>query len=188
MDRGVWRAIVHGGTKRHNWSDLAPTHTVRNALQGALSYFLLSPSTLHPQHTHTHTHTVSGKRPELHRQIFSRAPGKVEDITGLECLVSKGEVQRRRWGKGRECDQQRTLGWRVSVSTQRQELNDGGCDLDRYIYLLGPQVAPVVKNSPANAGDIRDAGSIPGLQGSPGTGHGNTFQYSHLENPMDRGA
>ena len=41
---------------------------------------------------------------------------------------------------------------------------------------------PVVKNTPANAGDIRDAGSIP--EG----GHGNPLQYSCLENPTDRGA
>ena len=46
----------------------------------------------------------------------------------------------------------------------------------------------VVKNPSANAGDIRDVGSIPGLGRSPGGGHGNPFQYSHLENPMDRGA
>ena len=45
----------------------------------------------------------------------------------------------------------------------------------------------VVKNQPANAGDIRDMGSIPGLGRSPGGGHGNPFQYSCLENPMDRG-
>ena len=41
----------------------------------------------------------------------------------------------------------------------------------------------VVKNSPANAGDIRDMGSIPGLGRSPGGGHGNPLQYSCLENP-----
>ena len=46
----------------------------------------------------------------------------------------------------------------------------------------------VVENLPANAGDVRDAGSIPGLGRSPGGGHGNPFQYSCLENPMDRGA
>ena len=46
----------------------------------------------------------------------------------------------------------------------------------------------VVKNLPADAGDIRDAGSIPGSRGSPGGGHGNPLQYSCLENPMDRGA
>ena len=50
------------------------------------------------------------------------------------------------------------------------------------------QVAPVVKNTPANAGDIRDVGLIPGLGISPGGGHGNRLQYSCLENPMDRGA
>ena len=46
----------------------------------------------------------------------------------------------------------------------------------------------VVKNLPANAGDIRDSGSIPGSGRFPGEGHGNPLQYSCLENPMDRGA
>ena len=45
----------------------------------------------------------------------------------------------------------------------------------------------VVKNPPANAGDIRDAGSIPGLGRSPGEGHDNPLQSSCLGNPMDRG-
>ena len=46
----------------------------------------------------------------------------------------------------------------------------------------------MVKNSPANTGDIRHMGLIPGLQRFPGGGHGNLLQYSRLENPMDRGA
>ena len=46
----------------------------------------------------------------------------------------------------------------------------------------------MVKNPPANAGDITEAGSIPGLGRSPGGRHGNPLQYSCLENPMDRGA
>ena len=50
------------------------------------------------------------------------------------------------------------------------------------------QVAIVVKNPPATAGDVKDAGSIPGSGRSPGGGHGNPLQYSCLENPMDRGA
>ena len=50
------------------------------------------------------------------------------------------------------------------------------------------QVALVVKNPPANAGDIRDSGSIPGSGRFPGEGHDNPLQYSCLENPMDRGA
>ena len=45
----------------------------------------------------------------------------------------------------------------------------------------------MVKNPPANAGDVRDPGSIPGSGRSPGGGHGNPLQYSCLENPMDRG-
>ena len=46
----------------------------------------------------------------------------------------------------------------------------------------------MIKDLPANAGDMRDTGSIPGLGKSPGGGHGNPLQYSCLENPMDRGA
>ena len=48
------------------------------------------------------------------------------------------------------------------------------------------QVALVAKNLPASAGDVRDL--IPGWGRCPGGGNGNPFQYSHLENPMDRGA
>ena len=52
--------------------------------------------------------------------------------------------------------------------------------------LVASQVALVVKRPPANAGDIRDVGSIPGSGISPGGGHGNPLEYSCLENPMDR--
>ena len=46
----------------------------------------------------------------------------------------------------------------------------------------------VVKNAPANTGDMRDSGWISGSGRSPGEGNGNPPQYSCLENPMDRGA
>ena len=46
----------------------------------------------------------------------------------------------------------------------------------------------MVKNPPANVGDARDVGSIPGLGRSPGGGHGNPLECSCLEKPMDRGA
>ena len=46
----------------------------------------------------------------------------------------------------------------------------------------------VGKESACNAGDTGDLGLIPGLQRSPGGGHGNPSQYSYLENPTDRGA
>ena len=46
----------------------------------------------------------------------------------------------------------------------------------------------MVKNLPANVGDVRDKGSIPGSGRSPGGGYSNPLQYSYLGNSMDRGA
>ena len=46
-------------------------------------------------------------------------------------------------------------------------------------------VALVVKSLPASAGDVRDAGAIPGSGRFPGGGHDNPLQYSCLENPID---
>ena len=56
------------------------------------------------------------------------------------------------------------------------------------LALRASQVVLVVKNPPVHAEYSRDAGSIPGLGRSPGEGNGNPFQYSCLENSMDRGA
>ena len=53
---------------------------------------------------------------------------------------------------------------------------------------LGFSGDTVVKNLPANTGDIGDTGLVPGLGRSPGVGNGNALYYSCLENPMDRGA
>ena len=49
-------------------------------------------------------------------------------------------------------------------------------------------VVLVEKNLPANSGDKRDLGTVPGSGKTPGGGHGNPLQYSCLENPMDRKA
>ena len=58
-----------------------------------------------------------------------------------------------------------------------------------FIYISwASQVALVVKNPPASAGDIRDLSLIPGSGRSPGEGNGNPLQDSCLENPMDGGA
>ena len=54
------------------------------------------------------------------------------------------------------------------------------------MMLWASQVALVVKNPPANAGDVRD--SVPESRRSPGGEHGHPLQYSCAENPMDRGA
>ena len=57
-----------------------------------------------------------------------------------------------------------------------------------YSWTGASQEALVVKNLPANAGDIRDVGSIPGSGRSPGGERGNPLQYSCLEKPVDTGA
>ena len=56
------------------------------------------------------------------------------------------------------------------------------------LELRASQVVLVITNPPANAGDIKHVGLTPGLGKSPEGGHGNSLQYSCLENPMDRGA
>ena len=60
--------------------------------------------------------------------------------------------------------------------------------IDSSRYAGASQVDLVVKNLPANAGDARDVGSIPGSGRSPGGENGNPIQYSCLENTMDRGS
>ena len=52
--------------------------------------------------------------------------------------------------------------------------------------LWASQVALVVKNPPAKAGDLREKGSAPRLGRAPGGGHGRPLQYSCLEHPTDR--
>ena len=61
--------------------------------------------------------------------------------------------------------------------------------LDTLVRMIwDSQVALLVKNPPANAGDLRDQGSIPVSGRSPEEENGNPLQYSFLENPMDKGA
>ena len=61
-------------------------------------------------------------------------------------------------------------------------------ELQYGTVLLGFPGVSVVKNLPANAGDARDASSVPQLRRFPIGGNGNSLQYSFLENSMDRGA
>ena len=57
-----------------------------------------------------------------------------------------------------------------------------------FLKELCDVVVLVIKNLPANARNTGDAGSIPGLERSPGEGNGNPLQYSWLKNSMGRGA
>ena len=74
----------------------------------------------------------------------------------------------------------------------QEGVGSGGKDwefgISRHQLYMGSQVALVIKNPPAHAGDVRHVGSVPGLGRIPGGGHGNPLQYSCLENPMDREA
>ena len=73
----------------------------------------------------------------------------------------------------------------VSISFFRRFWIQG---LNLVGLLNDSQVAFMVKNLPANAGDTRHTGSVPGSGRSPGGANGNPLQYSCQENPMDRGA
>ena len=69
-----------------------------------------------------------------------------------------------------------------------REWQNWGSDSERTPEKRGFWVALLVKSPSANAGDLRDTGSIPGSERSPGGGHGNPLQYSCPENPMGRRA
>ena len=96
------------------------------------------------------------------------------------CRISMGL---KRFMGRKESDMTEQLNW--------TELKWGGEEAEFSSLLLHvglSQVALVVRNLPASAGDMKVTGSIPGLGRSPGEGNGNPLQYSCLENSMDRGA
>ena len=67
-------------------------------------------------------------------------------------------------------------------------MTDSACGFEEVLTCpRASQVALMVKNPPAYAGDVRDAGLIPGWGRSPGRGYDNPLQYSYLENSLDRG-
>ena len=75
------------------------------------------------------------------------------------------------------------------MSTKRQTDEEDAVSEHHTQWSTGAaQVVPAAKSLPATAGDGGDLRSVPGLGRSPAGGHGNTPQYSCLENPMDRGA
>ena len=90
-----------------------------------------------------------------------------------------------------ECCESQVVGGYLLFVTEVMSCVSVCLDLHRAGTLLRRpqfQVALVVKNLPANVGDLRDTGLIPASGKSPGGGHGNALQYSCLENPMNRGA
>ena len=107
-------------------------------------------------------------------------------------LPTKRETQV--WSLGREDPLEKqtathssTLAWKIPWTEGRGRLQSLGwksqTQLSDFTFTFTPQVALVVKNLPANAGIVRNAGLIFGWGGYPGEGHGNPLQYSCLENP-----
>ena len=77
--------------------------------------------------------------------------------------------------------------WKSHTLLMKMENDTTTWETSVVVSAWASQVVLMVKNSLANAGDIRDTGSIPGLGRSPGGGNGNPLQCSCLGNPMDRG-
>ena len=71
------------------------------------------------------------------------------------------------------------------IATESPALRRSSHLLVQSVVCRASQVELVVKNLPASSGDLRDLGSVPGSERSPGGGHGSPLQYSCLENPMD---
>ena len=74
-----------------------------------------------------------------------------------------------------------------TVYFNRTQFEESGWQSITSYFIYFFQVALAIKNLPANAGDARDSGSVPGSGRFPGGRHGSSLQYSCLENPMDRG-
>ena len=93
------------------------------------------------------------------------------------CIMADMSYDRHCWTSIAESRLLQALGWMFRDSLQYIKISSRAF-----------QVALVVKNPPANnAGDMRDMGSVPELGRCPAEGHGNSFQYSCLENPLDKG-
>ena len=122
----------------------------------------------------------------------SEVPGKLKKTQVAESHSQSLWISRSGWGPGM-CFSNESPGVHYCWDHPLRPLFLAGCWISHSLTIeeksLWPsQVVLVGKNPPANAGDVRDKGSIPGSGRSFRGGHGNPFQYSCLENPMDWGA
>ena len=129
---------------------------------------------------------------EAYLCLMVRLSGWTNLVLGICLLRENGLGQH---GQGQEGRFYRILGWRkieCSMNFQMPVFSLGSrWLLQNHLGELAKNkdfLKEKKKNLPANAGDIRDTGSISGLGRSSGGGYDNPLQYSCLENPMDRGA
>ena len=114
-----------------------------------------------------------------------RSPGEGND-NPLQCSCLENPMDRGAWqATVHGVAKRRTRLSDFTFTFSEEELNTYS---NKYGHNRASRVALVVKNPPANAEDVRKAGSIPGSGRSPGEGHGKPLQYPCLENPMSRGA
>ena len=120
-------------------------------------------------------------------------------ILALSACLARAEDQRAPWEGGISSDRASNTTCTVTVHKLRQPWTPPDTHMHTHAHThththtrahththtryMGFPGGAVVKNTPANAGDSRDAGSIPGSGRSPGGRNGNPFQYSCLENP-----
>ena len=134
-----------------------------------------------PAHTYTCAHTERER--ETHRKIMLTYVRLIGTVYGPLSWRRKSLPTPVFW-PGEFHGQYSPWGRKESDTTERPSCHVRLC----HGPFWASQGVLVVKNLPANAGDIRDVDLIPGLGRSSGEEHGNPLQYSCLENPMDRGA
>ena len=152
-------------------------------------------------------HTVDANDPQSeHQDLRSSEENALDDINQMrgrgksrknpskrESQLLFEEKPPQTWGKPASPESHGHLAFWVSINISNPVQSWSTKQKGGMIPLWSPhtgafQMARAVKNLPANVGDIRDTGSIPGWGRSPGGGYGNPLQGSCLENPMDRGA
>ena len=105
-------------------------------------------------------------------------------LDGITDSMDMSLSNSRRWWRTGKPGVLQSMGWQ---RVRQDWVTKQGTTATMSISFWASQAALEIKKMPANAGDIRDVGLIPGLERYPGGGHCNPFQYSCLENPMDRG-
>ena len=208
VDRGAWRATVHGVAK--SWIRLThrlhpSLHTPHLPLGSPLCATPLhhSPAVgrpLPPRPPDLRKASLTGPSPFPHfRRGDERGPGQRQkrpipsqprlfDEGGAQVSVqpemgSTGVKIRTQPGQGSGLSQRQATGFNQRQVSQPQHYCHFFCRMLYHVW--ASLVVQMIKNPPANAGDL---GSIPGSGRSPGGGNGNPLQYCCLENPMERGA
>ena len=123
------------------------------------------------------------KGPGVRQSACGRVCGRSRDLAvGWSLVWYKGWRETGLGGTGTSWEEERH---KEDISGQKSCLLETE---SKYYWCWASLVAQMVKNPPANAGDARQVGSIPGSGRSPGEGNGNPLQYFRLGNLMDRGA